>query len=339
MIEYFILYFLMFVLIFLISYYLILRITPKLIKIIIANKFVGKDMNKLNKPLVAELGGLPVIISFIFSILISFLFYIIFFKNLLILDIGEFFIILASMCFIFFLGFIDDILGWKKGISQWQHFLFPIILCIPIIVYTIYAGYSTIYIPFLGLISVGLIYSWVFVPVALTATTNSFNLLAGYNGLEVGLGIIIFSTISLFSLLTYNFTLLIILAAWLGALVGFLKFNKFPSKIFPGDIITLANGFFAGVCAIILKMELLIAFLILLYIIEFIIKAKHNFKTECFGVIQKNKIILPNPKGGSLIHLVLKRGKFTEKKLVNRFYIFQIIISLFSVLFFFIFYF
>lgn len=339
MIEYLLFYFFMFLFVFLISLFLMFKITPKLIDIIKANNFVGKDMNKLNTPLVAELGGVPVLIAFVLSLLIFLLFYFILFRGVMLLNILEFLIIIVTLLFIIFLGLVDDILGWKKGISQIQHFLFPLLLSVPIIVYTILVGYSSIYVPIFGVVSVGVIYSWLFVPIALTATTNSFNLLAGYNGLETGLGIFIFLTISILAFFSNNFTLLIILGAWLGALVGFLKFNKYPAKIFPGDVITLANGAFAGICAIILKMEILIAFLILLYIIEFIIKARHRFKTECFGIIQKNKTILPNPKGGSLIHLVLRRGKFTEKSLVNRFYIFQIIISIFTIFFYFLFYF
>ncbi|NCC71654.1 hypothetical protein EOM09_08840 [bacterium] len=153
------------------------------------------------------------------------------------------------------------------------------------------------------------------------------------------MGIIIFLTISIFALFLGNFTLLFILFSWIGALLGFLKFNKFPSKIFPGDIITLVNGALVGVCAIVLNLEILVAFVILLFIIEFIIKAKHKFKTECFGIIKKNNVILPNPKGGSLIHFVLKLGNFTEQKLVFTFYLLQTLISVIAVVLFFIIYF
>jgi len=118
-----------------------------------------------------------------------------------------------------------------------------------------------------------------------------------------------------------------------------LKYNKFPAKVFPGDIITLINGVLVGISAIVLGLELLIAFLIILFIIEFIIKAKHKFKTECFGIVQKSGVIKPNPKGGSLTHFVLSKGKFTEPKLVFTFYIIQGVISLVSLGLFFIIYF
>jgi UDP-N-acetylglucosamine--dolichyl-phosphate N-acetylglucosaminephosphotransferase len=238
----------------------------------------------------------------------------------------------------FFIGVIDDIFGWKKGISQWQHFLFPLFFSVPIIIYTLLVGINQIYIPILGTIYIGFIYSWFLVPIAITATSNSFNLFAGYNGLEAGLGIIILSTISIFAFFKLNITLLIILAAWIGSLAGFIKYNKYPAKVFGGDIITLINGLFAGISAIVLQLEILIAFLIIIYIIEFIIKAKHRFSTECFGIIQKNGILKANPKGGSLIHFALNKGKFTERKLVNTFYLIQIGISVISLILFFIIY-
>jgi UDP-N-acetylglucosamine--dolichyl-phosphate N-acetylglucosaminephosphotransferase len=170
----------------------------------------------------------------------------------------------------------------------------------------------------------------------MTAATNAFNLLAGFNGLEAGLSIIIFTTISFISFMQGNITLLIVLACWVGALIGFLKFNKYPSRIFPGDIVTLVSGSLAGISAIVLHMEFLIGFLVLLYIIEFFIKLSRNFKTECFGIPQRNGTIKPNPKGGSLTHLVLRTGKFTEKKLVWTFYIIQIIISGLTIMFYYL---
>jgi UDP-N-acetylglucosamine--dolichyl-phosphate N-acetylglucosaminephosphotransferase len=327
---------------FLLSLFFSIKLVSFFIKVISKTSFLGKDMNKINRPFVCELGGVPVFLSFILSILLVFLlnyvFIIIFNLDFSLLNLIQFSLVLLTLFLIFFLGFIDDILGWKKGISQIQHFLMPIIFSIPMIVYALIFDVSSIYIPLIGILNVSFIYAFIFVPVAITATSNSLNLLAGYNGFEAGMGIIIFLTISIFSLFLGNFTLLIILFAWIGALLGFLKFNKFPSKIFPGDIITLVNGAFIGICAIILGLELLIAFLIVLFILEFIIKARHSFKTECFGITLKNGIIKPNPKGGSLIHFVLRRGKFTEKKLVFTFYIIQGIISLISLILFYIVY-
>lgn len=324
---------------FLISRFFSKSLTKKFIKITKKNNYLGKDMNKPDKPLVSELGGVPVVLSFIFSLILTVLFYLIFSFN--IFNLFNSFLLMSVFLMIIliaFLGFVDDTLGWKKGISQFQHFLYPLVFSLPILLFTLFSGKVSLFIPFIGDVYIGVLYSFLLVPIAITATTNAFNLLAGYNGFETGIGIIIFSTISLFAILEQNFVILIILACWIGSLSGFLIFNKFPAKIFPGDIITLVNGVLAGICSIILGLEILIAFLIILYIIEFVIKAKHKFKTECFGIVQKNGVIKPRPEKGSLIHYVLARGKFTEKKLVYTFYIIQFVISLLSILFYFLFF-
>jgi len=324
---------------FLIARFFSKKITNKFITITKKNNFLGKDMNKPNTPLVSELGGVPVIISFSLALLVTLIFYLIFSFN--IFNIYNLFLLISIFLVIIliaFLGFVDDALGWKKGISQIQHFLFPIIISVPIIIFTLFFGKTSLFIPFFGDIYIGVLYSWILVPIAITATTNAFNLLAGYNGFEAGIGIIIFLTISIFAILESNIIILLILACWIGALSGFLIFNKFPAKIFPGDIITLVNGVIAGICAIILNLEILVAFLIIIYIIEFFIKAKHKFKTECFGIVLKDGTLKPRPERGSLIHFVLAKGKFTEKKLVHTFYLIQICISLLSLLFYFLFF-
>jgi len=320
------------------AWFILLRITPWFIKITRERGWLGKDMNKSDKREVSELGGIPVYIGFVTSIMFALVIYYLFcFYQYSFIDITKLVLIFITISLMMFIGFMDDILGWKKGISQLQHFIYPLIFSIPMVIFAIIYHLNSIYIPGFGVLQLGLIYAWILIPIAIDATTNSFNLLAGFNGLEAGISVIIFTTIAIISFVRGEITLLIILAAWIGALLGFLEFNKYPSKIFPGDIITLVSGVLAGISAIVLKLEFLIAFLILLYIIEFIIKASYRFKTECFGIPNKNGLLRANPKGGSLTHVILKlgKGKLTEKKLVLTFYLIQLVISLFALFFFF----
>ena len=319
-----------------VSFIFALMFTPKFIKLTKQRGYTGTDMNKLSKSKVSELGGLPVFLSFILTILFSLL--ALYFMNgfsFSFFNILDFLLILFSFFLVFFMGFIDDVLGWKKGISQFQHFLFPIFFSIPIVILSLMHGFNSFYFPILGTVSVGLVYSLVLVPIAMTATTNAFNLFAGYNGLETGLGIIILSTISVFAYFENNLILFFILASFIGSLLGFYKFNKYPSKVFPGDIITLLIGFLAGVSAIYLKLEAIVFFLIIIYILEFIIKLIHKFKTECFGIVDKKGIIHPKKEGGSLTHLILSIKPFTERSFVSFVFILQILISIISILFYF----
>jgi len=316
------------------SWFILLLITPRFIILARERGWTGKDMNKFDKREVSELGGVPVFFGFSLSILFTIaIYYLISFTPYTFIDIKALLLIILTMLLTLFVGFVDDVLGWKKGISHVQHFVLPILFSVPMILFAIFYGINNLYIPFIGTINLGLFFAWVFVPLVMTSATNAFNLLAGFNGLEAGLSIIIFSTISIIAFLQAQTTLLIVLACWIGALIGFLKFNKYPSKIFPGDVVTLVSGSLAGISAIVLHMEFLIGFLVLLYVIEFFIKIAHSLKTECFGIPQKNGTIKPNPKGGSLTHVVLRTGRFTERKLVWTFYTIQIIISIITILF------
>lgn len=329
-------YFVIFALTLFISWLATSIITPKFIIKAREVGFIGKDMNKLGRPEVAELGGIPVFLGFSLSICISLLLY---FDLISVgLNFAEIMCLLVLIFLIFFLGLTDDILGWKKGIRQWQHFVVPMIFSTPLIVYLLISGRSELFIPFIGVISVGIIYPLIMVPIAVTATTNVTNLLAGFNGLEVGMGIIIFFTISIFAVVQGSISIVIILAAWIGGLLGIYRYNKYSAKIFVGDIVTLINGAIIGISAIMLKLELLIAFLIIIFIIEFVIKLKHSFATECFGVPQQDGTLKSSPAGGSLTHFVLGLGKFTEKKVVSIFLLMQVIVSIVTILIYFIVY-
>lgn len=62
--------------------------------------------------------------------------------------------------------------------------------------------------------------------------------------------------------------LVVFLAAFVGALVGFLWFNGFPAQIFMGDTGSLTIGGIIGVCAVIIHKELLIPILCGVFLME-----------------------------------------------------------------------
>lgn len=62
--------------------------------------------------------------------------------------------------------------------------------------------------------------------------------------------------------------LVVFLAAFVGALVGFLWFNGFPAQVFMGDTGSLTIGGIIGVCAVIIHKELLIPILCGVFLME-----------------------------------------------------------------------
>ena len=163
---------------FFISLILSLFLTKYWIIIAKRNNLVGKDMNKFSKPPVAEAGGIAVVLSIVLGILIY-----IFVKTFILkteTHIIESLVIITSILLAGFIGFIDDILGWKKGLKPWQKILMTLIIAIPLMV--INAGHSTVNLPLFGLINFGIIYPLILIPAGVVGCTNGVNLLAGYNG-------------------------------------------------------------------------------------------------------------------------------------------------------------
>jgi UDP-N-acetylglucosamine--dolichyl-phosphate N-acetylglucosaminephosphotransferase len=292
----------------------VLLIMPPFIKRMHEQGFLGKDMNKFSKPLTAELGGVVVFLGFALGVFSA-----IFIATYLQLFNIELNLLLAGFCtvsMICFIGVIDDIIGWKKGIRQWQHALFPIIAALPLM--GIQAGETTMNLPIFGEVNFGIFYALMIIPLGVTGASNAFNMLAGFNGLEAGQGIILTATLTIIALLSGQTTAAILGITMIGALIAFLRFNWFPAKIFGGDSLTLMVGANLAVMSIIGNMETFGVLIIGLFFVEFIIKAKHKFQSECFGIPNKKGLLSANPNGGSITQLILRfgKGRFTETRVV-----------------------
>jgi len=311
----------------------ILLVMPPFIKRMHKQGFLGKDMNKYLAPKAAELGGVIVFLGFSCGVFAA-----IFISTYLKFFTIELSLLLAGFCtiaMICFVGIIDDIIGWKKGIRQWQHALFPVIAALPLM--AVQAGQTTMTIPFFGTVEFGIIYSLIIIPIGITGASNAFNMLAGFNGLEAGQGIILTLTLTIIALLSGNITAAILGIAMIGALIAFLKFNWFPAKIFGGDSLTLMVGANIAVMSIIGNMESIGIIIIALFFVEFLIKAKHKFQSECFGIPNKNGTLKANPEGGSITQFILKigKGKYSESKVTLIILGAQILICLCAIAFYF----
>jgi len=287
-------------------------ILPRFIKRMGKRRLVGIDMNKYGKPKIPELGGIAVWLGFSAGIMLS-----IFFSRYLNSFGIELITLLAgfsTIAIIGFLGLVDDLIGWKNGMRQYQHALVPMFAALPLMAININA--PDFYIPFLGYIGFGIFYSLILVPIGITGASNATNMLAGFNGLEAGLGILIIGTLTALALVSGQPEAAIIGIALLGALAGFIYFNWFPARVFGGDSLTLMVGAGIASIAIIGDLEKLGILLLALYFVELVYKARHKFQSECFGIPQKDGTLRPSPKGGSLTHWVMRRGKFTETRVV-----------------------
>ena len=319
-----------------ISLIVVLTLMPWWIRKVKSVGLVWDDMNKVKGERVSGSGGLIVLLAFLLSVLsyVAYRVFILESENVFLLEI---FVILTMVTFMGFVGFIDDLFGWRKGgLSARSRILITLFGAIPLI--AIKAGDSTISFPLLGTLDLGLIYPLFFIPLGVVATTTTFNMLAGFNGLEAGQGIILLSGLAFVSYLTGSAWLAFVCLCMVLALLGFFVYNKFPSRVFPGDVMTYSIGVMIAAVAILGNFEKLAVFFYIPYIIEVILKSRGGLKKSSFGKPMKDGG-LDNQYGKiySLNHLsisLLRRAgiKSTEKnavKMIWAFQLFMVILGIF----------
>ena len=297
-----------------------------------ARKLVGRDMQKIKKPLVAEGGGLMVLGGFSAGVLLYVALNTFVFENA---GISTF--IFSLLCVLFissFVGILDDLLGWKKGLSKRVRILIVLFASIPLMV--INAGNPSINLPFFGVLNLGLFYPLLIIPIGIIGATTTYNFLAGYNGLEAGQGIIILSALALVTFLTGNPWLSVVSLCMVAALLAFYIFNRYPARVFPGDILTYSVGALIAVIAILGDIEKIAILFFIPYILEFFLKLRGKLKVESFANLNTDgSLEAPHKKVYGLTHVALKilkkikpSKKVYEREVVALIHLFQIIIIL-----------
>lgn len=107
-----------------------------------------------------------------------------------------------------------------------------------------------------------------FVIFMLVGSANAVNITDGLDGLASGLTMIALTPFMLIALIDKNYPIAIIIAAQVGSLLGFLKWNFHPARLFMGDTGSLALGAFLGGIAFILKQEVLLLIAGLIFVLE-----------------------------------------------------------------------
>ncbi len=300
---------------------------PSWIKMAKRANLVGKDIHKLQPKEVAEMGGITVLLTFIIGVM-GYIAMRVFFLQAN-TNITEILALLAAILIAGMVGIIDDILGWKIGLRQWQKPLLTLLVAAPIM--AINAGSNIMTIPFIGQVSLGLLYPLIIIPTIIAVGTNGFNMLAGYNGLEAGQGIIILATLSYLSYIHNLAWLSVIALIMVFALLGFLIFNKYPAKIFPGDTFTYSVGALIAIIAILANMEKAFLILFIPYIIEFFLKLRGKFQKESFAIVKEDNTLVPrHNKNYGLENLTVRilnklNIKTTERKVVYTLHAFQLV--------------
>ncbi|GGB00288.1 undecaprenyl/decaprenyl-phosphate alpha-N-acetylglucosaminyl 1-phosphate transferase [Macrococcus hajekii] len=189
------------------------------------------NLRKVHQKPVSILGGLAVLISFLIGIKIA-------------QPVEDEIVpLVIGAILIHLLGLVDDIFDLKPIIKLVGQILVSLIV--------VYHGITIdlITLPFgiiiqFGVLSVPVTILWI------VAVTNAINLVDGLDGLASGVTMIALGTIGLIAIFQQNIFIIMICSVLIGSLLGFLRFNFYPAKIFLGDNGALMLGFIIGVLSL-----------------------------------------------------------------------------------------
>jgi UDP-N-acetylglucosamine--dolichyl-phosphate N-acetylglucosaminephosphotransferase len=299
----------MLILILLISFIISFVLFPSMISRLKKAGIVGKNMHSAIQEEVAEMGGLVIVAGFgagIFTVIAVKTFFNIFPS----VDLISVLVALSTILIVVLIGIFDDLISMPQQIKAFM----PLLAALPLIV--IKEGSTFMMIPFLGKVNFGLLYTLVIIPLEVTIAANAINMLAGFNGLEVGMGIIAVGSLAIIAYLLGKITVLVILLATLGALLAALYYNWYPAKVLVGDVGTLSIGAIIAAAVIMGNFEIAGAILLIPYIIDFLIKAKNHFPYS-FGIYRDGKLYCPESGPVGLGQLIMKVcGGISERNLV-----------------------
>jgi UDP-N-acetylglucosamine--dolichyl-phosphate N-acetylglucosaminephosphotransferase len=296
--------------------------TPIFISFMRAAGIVGRDVMKREKPVVADMGGPGVLFGFLTGI-----FYYIGIQVFLFGDLSYLDFLLASISTILIIsliGIFDTLTSLMKeregkgmfermkrrGIPQWLYFLIPLPAAVPLA--AVNAGVSSMALPFLGRVNFGQLYPLVLLPVAILMCSNATNMLAGFNGLEAGMGSVLHLSLGLYALINGRTASAAIALSFAAALLAFLRYNWYPAKVYPGDL----NHTIGATCVCVAVVGNIERYAILCFapwILEAFLKLRSRFKAENYGLLQQDGTLKsPSTKIYSLTHLVMRLSPFRE---------------------------
>jgi len=319
--------------IFIVGFLITYIVLPYLIKFMRRKEYVGIDIHKNAKPVIPESGGLSIIIGFS----VSSIFIIIFFPTFL----NETVTFILTVLLAGGIGFIDD----RKKLRSRYKIILSVFSGSIIFIANLF-GFINITsptIPFIDKTRLTIIYPFL-IPLIVAVFTNTVNMLEGYNGEGSGTSLIAVFFLFICSLIWNSAEGVIFTIPVIAVLIPFFIYNKYPAKIFPGDIGTLSMG--AMIVSIMLfgSLEVATFCTLLIHIFNsfyYIYSVRGFFESSDIRESKDDIILLEDDRIKAsdqkdavltLPRLILAKGPLTEPELVKNFYAISTICGFFSIL-------
>nr|XP_043635761.1 UDP-N-acetylglucosamine--dolichyl-phosphate N-acetylglucosaminephosphotransferase-like [Erigeron canadensis] len=305
---------------------------PVASRYVIRRNLYGFDINKKGTPqgLIKVPESLGIVVGIVFLVVAILFQYFNFTSDSMWLV--EYNAALASVCFMILLGFVDDVLDipWRVKL------VLPSIAALPLLM--AYAGHTTIMIPkplveYVGteILDLGWIYK-LYMGLMAVFCTNSINIHAGINGLEVGQTVVIAFAILIHNIMqigvspnpetkqAHAFSIYLV-QPLLATSLALLSYNWYPSSVFVGDTYTYFAGMTMAVVGILGHYSETLLIFFLPQIINFLLSLP-----QLAGIIPCPRHRLPRfdpqtglltgTKDGTLVNVSLRIfGRMSEKSL------------------------
>lgn len=308
---------------------------PYVIRYMKERKIVGIDAHKLEKPEIAEMGGVGLIIGVTFGCFIIFIIGGIITVGVFDLRIMVFLsVILLAGC----IGIIDDL----KPLGAKVKPILTAVASLPILLYTwviVGLGLSPPlkpaydpgpYLPFLGKTRLTIIYP-LLVPVAIAVTSNAVNMIDVFNGVMPLSTILMFIALLIVSLVLLTAGVpgaelgVLFSCIMIGALIAYYFYNRNPARVFAGDTGSLFVGAALGVVAVMGRVEIMAIIALLPAIMNAFyslvsiggLLERRQMKTRPTFLQDNGTIAASHDPGAplTLTRLVLARGSLREQQI------------------------
>ncbi|MHA1687337.1 MAG: hypothetical protein ACTSYD_13215 [Candidatus Heimdallarchaeaceae archaeon] len=307
---------------------------PFHIKLMLKKGLYGLDIHKENKPKVAEMGGLVLIIAVTISLLLLLI---------IVKDNNQkisIFVFLSTILIAAIIGIIDDLVTLNAIVKP----LLLMIASIPIIVTKSYDPHPVL--PFVGSTRLTIIYL-ILLPFAISVPANAVNMLDVFNGSMPTTVMIVLASVFAANAIIFGFNISelnlinIYIIVIFSVLVGYWIFNKYPSRVFSGDTGSLMVGAAIGAIAVMGHLEVVM----IVSLIPFIMNSfgiisslkgfveRHNMPAKATVMTSDWKLKANKDHRApiTLTGLILQEGPLHETDVVRSFNILTIISGLLTI--------
>lgn len=288
-------------------------VLPPVMRLMRSKGIVGVDVHKRNRPKIPEMGGVSILIGLTVSMAAA--------SMVTPHAWSRLTAFLAASVTAGLIGAVDDLRPLNAKVKP----LLTMLAGVPILVLRAYNPYLAL--PIVGYTRLTVVYPLLILP-AIAVCSNAVNMMDPFNGTMTGTCSIISLVLLISALVLGRPEAAVMSAGLLGSLLALWYFNRYPSRVFVGDVGSLSVGAALGAIAIIGRMEVIA-------VVSFmpqIMNAFYGLSTigrlyerrevpRPIRVLEDGRLAVnPDPKAPiTLARIILAKGPLTEEKAVKVF--------------------